>query len=126
MSNQLTVDHKDCDALRFFIAYCWLDNESTDHRMLVGLFSSTSSPGIANLCLREVADDFGEAFDAETMETVRRNFCVYDLLRSAGTEDAAVRLVTQVCSLLKKGGCKLTKRLSKLHCSSEYPCSKKI
>jgi len=80
--------------------------------MLVHLFRSTSSPSIANVCLRPVADDFGEAFDAETTETVRRNFYVDDLLRTVATEDAAVRLVSQLCSLLKRGGFQLTKWLS--------------
>ena len=55
-----------------------------------------------------MADDFGE----ETTETVRRNFYVDDLLRSVATEDAAVRLVSQLCYLLKQGGFQLTKWLS--------------
>ena len=38
-----------------------------------------------------MADDYGEAFDAETTETVRRNIYFDDLLRSVATEDAAVR-----------------------------------
>ena len=69
-------------------------------------------PSIANFCLCQVADDFGEAFDAETAETVRRNFYVDDLLRSVATEDAAVRLVSQLCSLFKQGRFQLTKWLS--------------
>jgi len=80
--------------------------------MFVHLFGSTLSPSIANVCLRQVADDFGEAFDAETTETVSRNFYVDDLLRSVATEDVAVRLVSQLCSLLKQGGFQLTTWLS--------------
>ena len=110
MFHQIRVDQKEYDALRFL----WWPNgdlnaEPTDHQMLVHLFGSTSSPSIANFCLRPVADDFGEAFDAETTETVRRNFYVDDLLRTVATEDAAVRLVSQLCSLLKRGGFQLTK-----------------
>jgi len=87
-----------------------LSKEPSDLQM----FGSTSSPSIANFCLRKVADDFGEAFDAETTETVRPNFYVDDLLRSVATEDAAGRLVSQLCSLLKQGGFKLTKWPSKI------------
>jgi len=43
---------------------------------------------------------------------VRRNFNVNDLLRSIAAENAAVSLVSQLCSLLKQGGFHLTKWLS--------------
>ena len=113
MFYQVRVAPADRDALRFF---WWpggdLKAEPRVYRMTVHLFGAKSSPSCATFCLRETAREFGKHFDPIVMETVLKPFYVDDCLTGAETEEAAVKLIQDLRSLLAMGGFKLTKWLS--------------
>ena len=64
------MEPKDCDALRFL---WWpngdLSRELEEYRMVKHLFGATSSPSIANFCLKKTAELHGEGFEEQTVET---------------------------------------------------------
>ncbi|KAK3700060.1 hypothetical protein QZH41_004360 [Actinostola sp. cb2023] len=110
MFHQVLVEPKDCDALRFF---WWpdgdLSNELEEYRMVKHLFGATSSPSIANFCLKKMAELEQESINFETVDTVNRNMYVDDLMRSTDTTEKAITLVSQLRELLARGGFHLTK-----------------
>ena len=79
--------------------------------MLVHVFGATSSPSCASFCLIQAAEDNADEFEVTVM-TVKRNFYVDDCITSVATEKEAIRLVSQLTTLLAKGGFRLTKWLS--------------
>ena len=110
MFHQVLVDPKDCDALRFL----WWPNgdltkEMEEYRMVKHLFGATSSPSVANFCLRKTAQLYQEEFDAEVVETVKRNMYVDDMMKSTSSTEKIVGLASQMRKLLEKGGFRLTK-----------------
>lgn len=113
MFHQVRVAPEDCHALRFL---WWPNNdlseEPVDYQMLVHLFGATSSPSCASFSLRKTAADNQAEFDAETVDTVNRNFYVDDCLKSVPSTDKAVRLSGQLRELLSRGGFRLTKWIS--------------
>ncbi|XP_028410841.1 uncharacterized protein LOC114533508 [Dendronephthya gigantea] len=113
MFHQVLVEPKDRDVLRFL---WWpdadLSKELQEYRMVKHLFGATSSLSVANFCLRKTAELNSEEFDDVTIETVKRNMYVDDLLKSTNTTDKAIRLVQQLRELLQKGGFRLTKWFS--------------
>ncbi|KAK3715636.1 hypothetical protein QZH41_008075 [Actinostola sp. cb2023] len=110
MFHQVLVEPKDCDALRFF---WWpdgdLSTELEEYRMVKHLFGATSSPSIANFCLKKTAELEQESINFETVDTVNRNMYVDDLMRSTDTTEKAITLVSQLRELLARGGFHLTK-----------------
>ena len=106
---QVRVAPDDRHALRFL---WWEDSDLSknpvDHQMLVHLFGTSSSPCCASLALKKTAKDFGSNFDAQTVDTVNRNFYVDDCLKSVATVPEASRLANQPVQLLAKGGFHLT------------------
>ena len=110
MFHQVRVSPKDCDALHFL---WWPENDFNkdpeDYQMLVHLFGATPSPSCTNFGLKQTADDNQEMFSEEAVRTVRRNFYVYDCLKSIKGETEAISLVSELCRLLSKGGFRLTK-----------------
>ena len=113
MFHQVRVAPDDCHALQFL---WWEDGDLTknpvDHQMLVHLFGASSSPCCASCALKKTAKDFGCDFDAQTVDTVNRNFYVDDCLKSVATLPEASRLANQLVQLLAKGGFHLTKWIS--------------
>ena len=113
MFHQVRVVPDDCHALRFL---WWEDGDLTknpvDHQMLVHLFGASSSPCCASFALKKTAKDFGCNFDAQTGDTVNRNFYVDDCLKSLATVPEASRLANELVQLLAKGGFHLTKWIS--------------
>lgn len=110
MFHQVLVDPKDCDSLRFL----WWPNgdltkEMREYRMVKHLFGATSSPSVANFCLRKTAQLHQEEFDKEVIETVNRDMYVDDMMKSTSTTEKAISLASQLRTLLKKGGFRLTK-----------------
>ena len=101
MFYQVRVQPSDCYYLRFLQ---WpdsdLEKEPEEYRMLVHLFGGASSPSCENYTLKKTADNNKEDFDAITIETLKRNFCVNDCLRSEPGDTEAVRLVVQLHELL--------------------------
>ena len=110
MFHQVGVRPTDCDALRFL---WWPEGNLAlppeEYQMTVHLFGAASSPSCANFALKQVAEDHKTDFDLETIQTVKRNFYVDDCLKSADTNERAIRLAIQLRNLLAKAGFKLTK-----------------
>ena len=113
MFHQVRVAPDDCHSLRFL---GWEDGDLSkipvDHQMLVHLFWATSSPCCANFALNKTARDFGSDFDAQTVDTVNRNFYADDCLKSVATVPEASKLASQLVQLLARGGFHLTKWIS--------------
>ena len=107
MFHQVLVEPKDCDALRFL---WWpsgdLYGEMEEYRIVKHLFGATSSP---NFCLRKTAELNWEGFERETVETVKRNMYVDDMMKSTSTTEKAIVLVSQLQELLARGGFRFTK-----------------
>ena len=113
MFHRVRVKQSACDVLRFV---WWPNGDLTkdpfDYRMVVHLFGSTCSPSIANLCLKRVAKDHGREFDPEAGSIVLNNFYVDVSLVSFRDDEKAMKMVSQISSMLVKCGFKLKKWLS--------------
>ena len=68
--------------LRFF---WWgknnLDYETADHRTCVLVFGDASSPSYCNFTLNQISTDSVEVFRPAAAQTLKRNFCVDDMLK---------------------------------------------
>ena len=111
MFHQVKVDPQDSDAFRF----SWWPNDDLseqpiEYRIEVHLFGSTSSPSCANFCVRKTAQDNIGNFSREVIDTVLKNFCVNDCLKSVQSSCAAINLRSQICELLSD--CRVTLRIS--------------
>ena len=80
--------------------------------MTVHIFGATDSPCSANSILLRTADDNEERFDPSTIDTLRHNFYVDDLLKSVPTPENGITLMEQLIQLCAKGGFNLTKFVS--------------
>lgn len=108
MFHQIRVSPEDTDALRFL----WSDGEGEPpdvYQMNVHIFGATSSPFIANACLKQCAYDTD---NTEVSEVIKTNFYVDDCLVSTMTVAQAITLVDQLVPTLLKNGFHLTKFLS--------------
>ena len=77
--------------------------------MVKHLFGATSSPSIANFCLKKTAELHGEELEAEAEETVKRNMYVNDMMKSTGSTEIAIVIVSQLRELLERDGFRLKK-----------------
>ncbi|XP_052387105.1 uncharacterized protein LOC127933996 [Carassius gibelio] len=113
MFYQVRVPSEERDVLRFL---WWEDNDPNKppkhYRMTAHLFGGVWSPSAANYALQRVAEDNHGNFSDDTVETVKRNFYVDDCLKSVPTEEAAIKLASELRELLTCGGFRLTKWLS--------------
>lgn len=75
------------------------------------IFGAASSPCTANYVLRKTADDNCDdpSFSPETIETVKRNFYMDDLLKSVRDEATATKLQRELTAPITRGGFRLTK-----------------
>ena len=83
---QVRVRNEDQSFLRFL----WWPNGNLEQRaeeycMTVHLFGAVSSPACANYALQHTADDNEDNYGTEVANTLRRNFYVDDVLKSAKT-----------------------------------------
>ena len=113
MFHQLFVSPEDHGAL----CYLWfpdgdLTKDPKTYQMLVHIFEATSSPSVCGYALRKTATDNTEDFSRETVDAVRQDFYVDDLLKSFKTTREAVEITKQLQELLTRGGFKLTKFMS--------------
>jgi hypothetical protein len=113
MFHQVRVVCNQRDFLRFL---WWPGNdflqEPVEYRMKVHLFGAVSSPSCCSFAIQKTAEDNKDYFDAETIQTVMRNFYVDDCLKSVKNDLVAITLVQQLRQLMAKGGFPLTKWLS--------------
>jgi len=82
--------------------------------MLVHLFGARSSSSCLSFFFKwkKTAEDNRKYFNAETIDTVNRNFYVDDCVKSVASTDEAMQLVDQLPALLRTGGFWLTRWLN--------------
>ena len=73
------------------------------------LFGATSFPSCTACAFKKTAIDNADLFESEVASTMERNFYVDDLLKSVKTEEEAIRLATDLQTLTRLGGFRLTK-----------------
>ena len=105
----------ECD--RSFLRFLWwpdgdLSSALAEYQMSVLLFGAVSSPACANFALRKTADDNDRHFSSDVTSTIKRNFYVDDCLKSLPSDKDAIAHVNELCSLLQRGGFRLTKWIS--------------
>ena len=105
----------ECD--RSFLRFLWWPNGDLsrgviEYQMTVHLFGAVSSPACSNYALRKTADDNAQHFSSSLMNTIKRNFYVDDCLKSLPSVKDAITHVHELCSLLQRGGFRLTKWVS--------------
>jgi len=64
--------------------------------MVKHLFGTTSSPSVANFCLRKTAQLHQEALDKEVIETMNHDMYVDDMMKSTSTTEKAISLAGQL------------------------------
>ena len=104
MFHQVKVREDDQDSLRFLWWTRSTDDQPEEYVMTVHIFGAADSPCAANSTLKRTANDNVKDFDAVTVDTLRRNFYVYDCLKSVHTPDAAIQLASQLVELCARGG----------------------
>ncbi|KAK3738190.1 hypothetical protein QZH41_003086 [Actinostola sp. cb2023] len=109
MFHQIKVRREDQDSLRFLWWSDSIHEPPDEYTMNVHVFGATDSPCAANSTLRKTADDNSEAFDSDTVNTVKNNFYVDDVLKSLPNSESAISMARQLMELCGKGGFKLTK-----------------
>ena len=100
-----------------FLRFLWWNEgnykqEPSVYCMCVHLFGATSSPSVANFCMKKTADDNETRYSDQAIDVLRRSFYVDDMLKSVSTVDEAVSLVKEMQDLLKQGGFVLNKFMS--------------
>lgn len=112
MFHQVRVPPEDAD-LRFL---WWTDGdlgrELSVYRMVVHIFSATSSSSCASYGLRRAAEDNSDQFSFTAVNMVLQNFYVDDCLKSMETEEEAVRLYKDLKAICLRGGFKVMKWIS--------------
>ena len=113
MFYQVKVSPNHTDALR----YLWwpqgdLSREAKVYRMTTHVFGGVWSPACANYALRKAAADQSPNFGPNTVDAVRDNFYVDDLLKSVPSEEQAVVLQDELREMLSRSGFRLTKWVS--------------
>ena len=106
---ELSIEPSHVDSFRYLF---WpngdLSKELVEYRMLKHLFGATSSPCVANLCLKKTMPLY-DGDDPVVTDAVDRNMYVDDLIKSVDTEEDEIFLVENLRRLLEKGGFHVTK-----------------
>ncbi|XP_043220936.1 uncharacterized protein LOC122381153 [Amphibalanus amphitrite] len=113
MFYQVRVPEDDRSLLRFL----WWPNGDTErelevYQMNVHLFGAISSPSCANFALRRTAQDFGDKFDADVIDSIQRSFYVDDFMKTGSTADEVLRIARGVRDCCALGGFRLTSFVS--------------
>ena len=82
------------ESQRSYLRYLWwkesdINSEIADHEMCGHLLGEVSSPSSSNYALKRTAVDNSSSFGVDASETVMKNFCVNDLLKSVKSEEYA-------------------------------------
>ena len=97
-----------------FLRFLWWPNGDLDHKaeeycMTVHLFGALSSPACANYALQRTGDNNEDNYGTEVVRTLRRNFYVDDVVKSASTEDKDIDPVKDVMGVCRNEGFNFTK-----------------
>ena len=87
-----------------------------EYCLTVHLFGAVSSPACANYALKRTADDNEDKHGTKVADTLRRNFNVDDVLKSASTEDETIKLAKDVKAVCGNGRFNLTKFVGNTEC----------
>ena len=109
MFHQVKFRPEDQDSLRFLWWSGSTDEVPQECAMTVHIFGARDSPCSANSILLRTADDNEESFDPSTIDTIRHNVYVDDLLKTVPTPENAITLMEQLIELCAKGGFNRTK-----------------
>ena len=112
MFHQIRVPSQHRDVLRFLWQNMDLSLQPDIYRMTVHLFGGIWSPSCAAYVLKRTASDNQDEFPVDVVTAVHENFYVDDLLLSVDSEESAIRIRSQICELLLKGGFRLHKWMS--------------
>ncbi|XP_068762178.1 uncharacterized protein [Montipora capricornis] len=86
----------------------WI-NRISDDRASIWSCVFTS---LLQLCPPENSDDNAQHFSCDVVKKIERDFCVDDCLKSLPSVKDAITHVRELCSLLQRGGFRLTKWVS--------------
>ena len=110
MFHQVRVAKCDQNALRFlWFADGDVAKSVVEYKMSVHLFGATSSPSVCCFALRMTAEYFKDSCSKLAFNAINRNFYMDDLLKSVASKKIAMNLITELSSILSKGGFRLTK-----------------
>ena len=116
---QVGVPDKDQTSLRFL----WREDPTQKvvvHQYTRHTFGAKDSPTCANYALQRTADHICKEFPREA-GSVRNNFYMDDYLESFATSEEATERCQDLVTLLKRGGFKLTKFVSKFNLPPSLP-----
>ena len=105
MFHQVLVPKNGRSLLRFL----WWENHDTsskilDSEMNVHVFEGTSSPSCCNYALKKTTLDNESNYHPDVALTLKRNFCVDDLLKSVKDVSTAVKLIHHINSKMCSDG----------------------
>ena len=83
-----------------------------DFEMNVHVFGGTSSPSCCNYALKKTALDNESNYHPDVALTLKRNFYVDDLLKSAKDVSTAAKLIQYVSKMCSDGSFRLPKFIS--------------
>ena len=105
MFHSVKVDPRDQSALRFL---WWEDDDISKppkvYQLTVHCFGLTSSPSVAGFALSSTADENHANLTPDSVQAVKRNIYVDNLLKSVPNNQSAVALAHDVISLLERRG----------------------
>ena len=102
---------------RSLLCFLWwpeddFDLSPIDHEMRARVFGASSSPGCSNYALKRTSIDYCKEFGEDVSSTLKKNFYVDDLLKSVRSVSEAIKLISQVTIMCRKGGFNLTQFVS--------------
>ena len=102
------------DELRSLLKFLWgkdcdMSKEIIDHEMCVHVFGGVSSGTCSNYALRRTTTQNESKYGKDAAGTLKNNFYVDDMLKSAENEDKAISLMKYVKSICQEGDFNLTK-----------------
>ena len=92
-----------------YLRFLWwpernLEIEPINYEMCVHHFGGILPPSCSNFALRRTADDSKDEFGSEAAMTLKRNFCVDDMLKSKECSTSSVALISNVRQVCASGG----------------------
>jgi hypothetical protein len=110
MFDQVRLDPKDCWMKCF---YFWKNNNLSEdlelNQIMTQMFGAKPSPGACNYALKQTAHDNEHLFAEEVIFAILWAFYMDDLLSSYKNTKTAIRVITGLIDLCKKGGFRLCK-----------------